>query len=669
MALPFRTVLIGRRLCYNYGIMTKKRPIIEIFFGNYHSDHSMRLISLFHRQLSKENVDVNYFLGTESSSFLGSARMEESRYDYQYSCIFDYGKFENPDVLIADFGSISVYQKTLSLEGLLGHLPRTSVILLGHTDPVPGAVRIRADVQDGMQRITQHLIKDHGIRRPAFVTGSLSNETSREYLRTFLDVCRRAGIDVPRTRIVIGDYSAHLDDAIEGLLDREPFIDAIVSSNDAMTLSIYRVLKKRGRIIGKDIAVTGIENSRISRYMQPPLTTVDLNYPIIVSAAVRQMKNILSGHKTLETTIPVKLRLRSSCGLHIHQEAADEVSGYEYTNELTKNEEGKQFGWFNALLLRELILGAYNLRDFFTRLGTALMQTGVRASYICLLEGPQKVGPEGSFSPKDHRLMLLMLQKGEKIQTWHRSGAPVFLKDAVENEIQGETPAQFFTFLLFYQDYQYGTFSVCCRPEEIPDFYGLSLELGTGLHFQILLIKQDRLLQDLQKKNRVLDFVAAHDNLTGLYNRKGLLSKVPGQIREGRHVQYAALMADLDHLKQINDTFGHGSGDYAIRTAAAILTQAMPPGAILGRIGGDEFLAFFPAPGGPEPGKTCKRIRSLQESFDKSSDRPFYVELSVGFTTFTQDEAGNIEDVIKRADRHLYASKQSRRESVIRPDS
>lgn len=652
-------------------VMTKKRPIIGIFFGNYHSDHTSRLISLFHSQFEKEDVDVVYYLGTESSSFLGSTRMEESRYDYQYSHIFDYSFFESLDVLIIDFGSISIYQKDLSLEKILKRIPHTPVILVGQDSSVPNTVCIRTNSSGGMRLITEHLLRDHGIKRPAFVTGSLSNSNSREYLDTFLEVCDREGVEVPRSRIVIGDYSAHLDEAIENLLDREPSIDAIISSNDAMTIPIYRVLKKRGRIIGQDIAVTGIGNSRIARYMQPPLTTVDLNYPITVSAVVNQARNLLHGKKTLEIEIPVKLRIRSSCGMHVHQEAADEVSGYDYTNALTQNEDGRQFGWFNALLLRELILGTHDLRDFFNRLGTALVQSCVEASYICLLESPQKVDPEGSFSVNDHKLMLLMQQVGTEVRTYHRSEAPVFLKDPVESQIQQNVPLQFFTFLLFYQDFQYGTFSVACRPEEISDFYGLSLELGTGLHFQILLIKQERLLGDLEKKNQVLDFVASHDNLTGLYNRKELLSKVLERIEkeQGMKCKYAALMADLDHLKQINDNFGHGSGDYAIKTAADILTQALPSDALLGRIGGDEFLAFFRVVNDTDPGKAIDNVHKLQDNLDKISDKPFYVELSVGCTTFSGKEARNMRSVVRRADRHLYYSKQNRRLSVVRAEN
>lgn len=663
-------ITISRILWYKYMVMTKKRPIIGIFFGNYHSDHSTRLISLFYDKLAGEDVDTIYYLGTESSSFLGSARMEESRYDYQYSYIFDYSFFESLDVLIIDFGSISVYQKTLLPEEFLKHLPgHIPVILVGQNLSVPGTVCIRTNSKDGMRMITKHLIKDHDVRRPAFVTGSLSSENSREYLDAFLEVCDHAGVDVPRSRIVIGDYSAHLDQDIENLLNREPSVDAIISSNDAMTIPIYRVLKKRGYIIGQDIAVTGIGNSRISRYMQPPLTTVDLNYPITVTAAVNQVRNLLHGRKTLEISIPVKLKIRSSCGMHMHQEAAEEVSGYDYTNELTKNEDGRQFGWFNALLLRELILGAKTLKDFFTRLGNALAQSGVKASYICLLESPQKVEPESGFCIDDHKLMLLMLQAGKEVRAWHRSEASVFLKDPVESQIQQESAMQFFTFLLFYQNYQYGTLSVCCRPDQITDFYGLSLELGTGLHFQILLIKQHRLLQDLEKKNQVLDFVASHDNLTGLYNRKELLSKTLEKIGQEKEERYAALMADLDHLKQINDNFGHGSGDYAIKTASEILVQALPPDALLGRIGGDEFLAFFHAPDGTEPEKVREKIHLLQDNLSRTSDRPFYVELSVGFTTFYGKEAKNIRSVIRHADRHLYGNKQKRRPSVIRPES
>ena len=125
------------------------------------------------------------------------------------------------------------------------------------------------------------------------------------------------------------------------------------------------------------------------------------------------------------------------------------------------------------------------------------------------------------------------------------------------------------------------------------------------------------------------------------------------------------IFADLDHLKQINDGFGHAEGDFAIKTIAKLLRSEFPEDAVLARIGGDEFVVVVLTQKASFADFVRDRSARVMESFNSSCEKPYYVEASIGIVEFNCDEA-NINDLIRQSDEALYEAKLHRRESVVK---
>lgn len=169
----------------------------------------------------------------------------------------------------------------------------------------------------------------------------------------------------------------------------------------------------------------------------------------------------------------------------------------------------------------------------------------------------------------------------------------------------------------------------------------------------------------LEATRRELHIQATHDSLTGIFNRAAMLEHLQREIARATRdrTTLGVLIADLDHFKSLNDSYGHLVGDDIIREAAERLRGAMRGYDIVGRYGGEEFLILFPgwdvqvAPG---------RIDDL---LDAVRGKPFDVcntairlTCSVGVAMFRPEaDTPSVREVLGRADTALYVAKNSGR--------
>ncbi|HEX9780557.1 MAG TPA: diguanylate cyclase [bacterium] len=152
------------------------------------------------------------------------------------------------------------------------------------------------------------------------------------------------------------------------------------------------------------------------------------------------------------------------------------------------------------------------------------------------------------------------------------------------------------------------------------------------------------------------------DELTGLYNRRGLMTLADHHFRLARRATRGLLLvfADLDGLKLINDRHGHPAGDCALRAVADSLREAFRSSDIVARIGGDEFavLAVEARPDSAE--MLLGRIEERLRLRNAGAGATYALSLSLGAARFDPAAPRTLEELMREADAALYARKRSR---------
>nr|WP_225562746.1 GGDEF domain-containing protein [Rhodanobacter sp. DHG33] len=160
--------------------------------------------------------------------------------------------------------------------------------------------------------------------------------------------------------------------------------------------------------------------------------------------------------------------------------------------------------------------------------------------------------------------------------------------------------------------------------------------------------------------------LARIDPLTGTLNRLALDEESQRLFREtDRPNTLAALVIDVDHFKRINDNFGHVTGDSVLAALAVGIRWRLQPPAVLGRMGGEEFLALLPGTGVAEAMALAEQLRMAVAAMQLVPDAAVSgVTISVGIAAYRPEDA-SVDDLIQRADRALYDAKRTGRNRVV----
>ena len=164
----------------------------------------------------------------------------------------------------------------------------------------------------------------------------------------------------------------------------------------------------------------------------------------------------------------------------------------------------------------------------------------------------------------------------------------------------------------------------------------------------------------LRHREEQLRMLSLADDLTSLYNRRGLFALGEHLMRSARRrkTSLVVLYLDLDGLKEINDRYGHRQGDRALIDVAALIKATIRESDVVARAGGDEFVVLVE--GGLDVAEELRnRLDRRIARLNGDPSRSYRLAVSIGLALWRPDEPSTLQDLIERADREMYRVKQA----------
>lgn len=664
----------------------KKKRSIGVMIGGVHSYFPREMIRGIAEKAREEDLSSYFFLRIHTKPFFQSVLGDYSNniYDYQFNTIHDYCRLSGTDGYIINYGTIGFHLNQDDSWGFARRYNDHPLVIVTEKVDLPNCHNIISDNRQGMYDVIEHLVTVHGCKKILFMQGPRRNTDAIERFQGYLDAMEAYDLPVDDSMIGNGDFSAYVDEEVERVLDANPDADAFAFSNDEMASSCYRVCEKRGLRVGVDLKITGYDGGEFSEQLIPPLATVFQDAYGMGCQAVEDMAKILRGQKLPQKRYPVRLVTRESCGCVPlrgktpiqSQQAADELR--RIRREAAKREQqlteyqGKS--WFIPMMARDLNDYVQDETEYCYQIMEKLRLLKVNAAYLFLLDHSISYDGESEWTCPDNLYLASCYRNGESFSFQPYDRPHVTQENGIAQFTDDGENHQFLCFLLFSGERQYGLL-VCDVPlDELAFFYVVSLQLGLSLQYLELSKVQEmhrrQMAQDMEAiraKNRELDMLSGYDQLSGLLNLRGLTESVKELCSLGREQSAFLMYCDLDHLKQINDYFGHPEGNYAITTCSSVLKGCIRETDKLARVGGDEFISLVLDDTPTFPEMFRQRLTKALEKINETSGKPFYVGISVGIEPFVLKNYEDFQKAVAQADKQLYEAKKKRRADVRKP--
>lgn len=562
------------------------------------------------------------------------------------------------DGIILDLSNVS--DASLK-ESFLARVRESGVPAISLLEDLPGLYYSGLDNLTDFSILVEHLITEHGCRKLNYVGASPRNQENQKRLLAYRKTLEKHGILFEPERVIERSFEiktgirAFTEFQQKGLLP-----EAFVCASDNIAVGVCLAAREAGFSIPEDFLVTGFDNEDKASYCNPRITTADFSKTEIMYHAMELLVDIWNGQTDRRCTY--------TQAVHIFQESCRCVSEcppdrgqYIIKRILSEARQSDMQNWM--IDLNRFLLDCTSYTDLTSHMQMWLHEHQFGNLYLLmnpdifhlekvdiLPEIPDDIYRCVGYPDKmtvvhpvsdTEAVMQLSITDGHLLPDITRTGdqnifvfAPLHFR---EREV-GYVVLQNCDYLL---DHQF-LFKML-------NSFRTALE---SLYNKLVLCK----------KNKQLSQLYIHDSLTGLYNRMAYenlaLPLFQKYMQKKKHL--GILFVDADHLKYINDNFGHDMGNLAIRSIASAIHKSCPVGSVCMRYGGDEFVCVIPDFDLPRMHRLEKTILHALEEISDVSRFPFPLEASIG-SVIADDAVFSLNDYINLADQKMYASKKARK--------
>ncbi len=524
--------------------------------------------------------------------------------------------------------------------------------------PFDNAFFVSFGYGEAFGKIIEHVITEHDCKKIKHMAGIKGNDFTQTRIDCCKEIMAKHGLPFDDSDVLYGefwDYPTRV--AMDAFFESgEEMPDAFICANDSMAMTVCSKLTEKGYRIPEDVIVTGFDGIELERYHIPRLTTAKRDYDELADALLEIVGNIKENPDIEPYNVELSYTpvFSESCGCESRNSAKNSAAFTEFVvkYDFVRGYEERMNRMSNALVFNPTIENACEV----------LREYSFGGIYLCVSEEfLYNTEPDSPPSPADSypdRLKLLLVCENNELRDIEGT---VFSPREVLPDIGSRIPSNntFVITSLYTPKFIIGYFVSYYIKSDLHSSQMQTYNMSVNRCLETV-----RLHEHMKALNDKMEFMFTHDQLTKIYNRYGFYKNFSKTFtsHNGESKDIFIASVDLNDMKFINDNFGHGEGDEALRmTAGALMkaAEAVDERIICSRFGGDEFVVAMI--GG---GDSDEKSQLFRESFvfalnmlNDESGKDYRVSASVGLSCSSLDDIQSIDELIERADRMMYTDK------------
>lgn len=511
--------------------------------------------------------------------------------------------------------------------------------------------KITIDNENCMDGVIRHFLDDHGFKDVCFLAGPEGVKESEERLQNYFRLMKERNLPVTDDMWMYGDFWKDAKGpACDQFIDKRGKVpEAIICANDYMGISVCHELNKRGYRVPEDVAVCGYDGIEETDLSAPTLTTMTVDFEEMGKQAV---DCIIGKMKEKTVLFSSKLCLKSSCGC-VQKEGLENL---KLRKDFFAEYEQENLDSIVATFQSNEFEAADTLEEISATVQKYLyMLHGCKCLYIAI---QKKILSTRNMSYANTNIENTMTLFGAYYEDREKSvfGGDFDRKYLIPPTLTSDEPVMLYVVPFHFRENNLGYIVY----EVEADCIG-----GYPMIFQNFVTNLVNTIQgqfNREQMNLLIDSLeelSIHDSMTGVYNRYGFEEdgKEFFEHEKMRGKKVFFLSVDLDYLKEINDTYGHSEGDFAIQEIAKGLKNSFYGDVVIARMGGDEYDVV----GSCESEKEVKEKIETFYQYLKDTKHKYQYELhaSVGHYVLEPDNDMSWEECLMISDNRMYAKKRA----------
>lgn len=613
---------------YSEGKDYKVIAFIEAFF---HNDERLNMIRAAAKECGKHNCKIVFYSTLSDFYNHDLTDMGEKK-------IFDAISVEKYDAIVLMTESFKQDEDYLRM---VKRAQAAGVPVISVDKELAGCINIHFDYKSVFQKIVEHMIEYHGYRKVNFIAGFHDNAFSDERLAVYKEVLERNGIPYEPDRVYYGGFWSDPTLLAMEEMEKKGFddVDAIICANDVMAIVAGNYLTERGYHIPHDIAVSGFDGIHMEKYCVPRLTTGIYNLEGFIDTIFHIIDDeIQKEDYPKDWTIHNKMQIGRSCGC---DGVLPEYAAFEMVQLKQDIDSEIKFQGTMGQMVTNFANTESDTRVFLD-MPPYIKDMRYRDFWYCM-NVPAFKAENANYATK------MRVMHYHYSETDGTSGEKNIDMDFGELIPDLDDYLQTTDYMLVMTMHMEGaTTGYTVVSFDIDKFWATA--------YSTFLVNF-RHLQEMRNTYRMMVDTYRKDPLTGLLNRTGFYHAVQPLMENSSDLEMSVIMMDMDHLKMVNDTFGHAEGDYALYTLGNIVKNSVGQ-ELAARIGGDEFLIVMTGE------HTSKRAEAIVEAVREgirqhnlqNPEKGYELQASIG--TYTNHVGNHMLDYfMKKADDIMYAIK------------